>query len=147
MLVQIQGIITQLVFDHALKIRIKAESTSSATPVSSVATTPDTASLAESASMSPSDVHGNGDETETETETQTAVSEGTVTPKGKSASSVAGESATTKVSDEAPKAGNLVGKLNNLVTTDLNNIVDGRDFLFIGESNLQNLNSPDANGK
>lgn len=28
---------------------------------------------------------------------------------------------------------NLVGKLNNLVTTDLNNIVEGRDFILIRE--------------
>ena len=33
--------------------------------------------------------------------------------------------------EAAGKGGNLVGKLNNLVTTDLNNVVDGRDFLFI----------------
>jgi len=30
-------------------------------------------------------------------------------------------------------ADNLVGKINNLVTTDLNNITEGRDFLFICE--------------
>jgi len=29
------------------------------------------------------------------------------------------------------KGKNLVGKINNLVSTDLNNIVDGRDFLMI----------------
>jgi hypothetical protein len=29
-------------------------------------------------------------------------------------------------------ADNLVGKINNLVTTDLGNLVDGRDFLFLG---------------
>lgn len=33
-------------------------------------------------------------------------------------------------------AENLVGKINNLVTTDLNNIVDGRDFLMICESEI-----------
>jgi hypothetical protein len=37
----------------------------------------------------------------------------------------------------APKknaaADNLVGKINNLVTTDLNNITEARDFLFICE--------------
>jgi len=33
-------------------------------------------------------------------------------------------------------AENLVGKINNLVTTDLNNIVDGRDFLMICGSKI-----------
>ena len=129
-MVQVQAIITQLVFDHALKIRVKTEVASS-TPASSAVTTPDTASLAES-------VEG-GSASETETETQTAVSE-TTTPKHKRTSSESGESSTTKASEKAPdadaKSGNLVGKLNNLVTTDLNNLVDGRDFLFLGKPTL-----------
>lgn len=33
-----------------------------------------------------------------------------------------------------PSSGNLIGKINNLVTTDLSNLIDGRDFLFIGTS-------------
>ncbi|EKM60769.1 uncharacterized protein PHACADRAFT_246884 [Phanerochaete carnosa HHB-10118-sp] len=128
LLVQTQAIITQLVFDHALRIRVKAD-TASTTPTSSAATTPDTASIAESA---PSE---GGDESEAET--TTAVSEGTArASKHKRATSEGGESTSTKVSEKASesggaKGGNLVGKLNNLVTTDLNYIVDGRDFLFI----------------
>jgi len=35
---------------------------------------------------------------------------------------------------ETRKAENLVGKINNLVTTDLGNITDARDFMFICES-------------
>jgi len=33
--------------------------------------------------------------------------------------------------DEATADSNLIGKINNLVTTDLNNITDGRDFMFL----------------
>ncbi|GJE85927.1 multidrug resistance-associated ABC transporter [Phanerochaete sordida] len=124
-LVQVQAIITQLVFDHALRIRVKAETTGS-TPVSSAAVTPDTASIAESAP-------GDGDGA-SEADTTTAVSEGTA-PKHKRSASDA-DSTATKVpekdeKDKDTKGGNLVGKLNNLVTTDLNNVVDGRDFLFM----------------
>lgn len=38
-----------------------------------------------------------------------------------------------KETDDAPSSdtNNLVGKINNLVTTDLENITDGRDFLFV----------------
>ncbi|KAI0344119.1 multidrug resistance-associated ABC transporter [Trametopsis cervina] len=128
-LVQVQALITELVFEHALRIRVKAE-TSSGTPspsaASSVATTPDNASLAERSDR--------GESPDTDDETTTAVSEGTSVPKGKK--SRAPSEASTAAASEKPKeasagSGNLVGKLNNLVTTDLNNLVDGRDFLFV----------------
>ena len=47
------------------------------------------------------------------------------------------EDSSTLKSDTKPatydkkEAQNLIGKINNLVTTDLGNIVDGRDFLMI----------------
>lgn len=113
---------------------MKAE-TASSTPALSAVTTPDTASIAE---PTPSEGQGSGDETETETETTTAVSEGTATAsKHKRSASEGSGSTSTKIPEKASegsgKGGNLVGKLNNLVTTDLNNIVDGRDFMFFGE--------------
>lgn len=37
-------------------------------------------------------------------------------------------------SDNSTKSSNLVGKMNNLVSTDLENLVDGRDFLLLGSS-------------
>ncbi|KAF9449128.1 multidrug resistance-associated ABC transporter [Macrolepiota fuliginosa MF-IS2] len=69
MLVQTEGLLTQLIFEHSLRLRMKAE-----------------------ASDRP-DQPTNG--------------------------------STTR------KADNLVGKINNLVTTDTTNIVDARDFLFV----------------
>lgn len=36
------------------------------------------------------------------------------------------------VSEDPEKSRNLVGKMNNLVSTDLENLVDGRDFLLLG---------------
>lgn len=133
MLVQTEAIITQLVFEHALRIRVKAETSKTSSPSSSVATTPDNASLADTNEAS-SEVNGSEDETDA----HTAVSEGTNASKVKKtkAPSTSGDSSTTQAS-AAPasdeKGGNLVGKLNNLVTTDLNNMVDGRDFLFVSK--------------
>ncbi|KAI0085671.1 P-loop containing nucleoside triphosphate hydrolase protein [Irpex rosettiformis] len=130
MLVQVQALITQLVFEHALRIRVKAEtsSTPSSSAASSVATTPDNASIAERSDGVESPV--------TDDETQTAVSEGTsATKASKRMSQAPSETSTAAVTDVASssesKSGHLVGKLNNLVTTDLNNLVDGRDLLFI----------------
>ncbi|KZT13899.1 hypothetical protein NEOLEDRAFT_1125841, partial [Neolentinus lepideus HHB14362 ss-1] len=65
-LVRTEGIITQLVFEHALRVRMKAE---------------------------------------------------TASEEGKSTDNTA--------------ASSLVGKINNLVTTDLGNLCDGRDFLVV----------------
>ncbi|KAH7097252.1 hypothetical protein BKA62DRAFT_751274 [Auriculariales sp. MPI-PUGE-AT-0066] len=72
MLVRTESIITQLVFEHALKIRVR-----------------------EDAQQQPDDDKANA--------------------KGAA----------------SRKSTNLVGRINNLVTTDLNNITNARDFLFI----------------
>ena len=115
--------ITQLVFEHALRIRMKSEpssSSSSPSQPSTSAPTPDTASVAESTSgHSPDGTEG---------------IEGTSTTLASEATSSEMDKASIKGEEKKPtgeKGGNLVGKINNLVSTDLNNIIDGRDFLMI----------------
>ena len=122
--------ITELVFEHALRIRVKAEGGTGSSPsaASSVATTPDNASIAEQSDAP--------DSPSTDDETQTAFSEGTRASKGKK-SQAPSETSTATAGQPQPaeaKGGHLVGKLNNLVTTDLNNLVDGRDILFVCQS-------------
>lgn len=34
---------------------------------------------------------------------------------------------------KAREKDNFIGRINNLITSDLDNIVNGRDFLFLGE--------------
>lgn len=137
MLVQTEVIITQLVFDHALRIRVKSEtsSTPGSSAASSTATTPDNASIADVSERSESPAVEDD-------ETQTAISEGTSASKAgkhkKSQSQSPSEASTAATAVEKPKsdgtpAGNLVGKLNNLVTSDLSNVTNGRDFLFVGK--------------
>ncbi|KAL5534538.1 hypothetical protein ACEPAG_1001 [Sanghuangporus baumii] len=120
-LVRCEGIITQLVFEHALRIRMKAQ-TSSASPSgpSTVTSTPDTVSIAES-----------------ETSTEATILNGNeIGPSNASIKSDSGKGkgkdSKDALGDSAPKSksstDNLVGKLNNLITTDLTNIVEGRDF-------------------
>ncbi len=36
-----------------------------------------------------------------------------------------------KKKDDTDKGSNLVGRINNLISTDLENITEGRDFLFV----------------
>ncbi|KZP30958.1 P-loop containing nucleoside triphosphate hydrolase protein [Athelia psychrophila] len=113
-LVRTEGIITQLVFEHSLRIRMKAEARSMdegddapqvGTPTESIVST-GTSALNEAASGS----SGKGKQ-QGRDEGEEAIP-APPTPK-------------TKSSD------NLVGLVNNLVTTDLANISDGRNFIFL----------------
>ncbi|KAF9650725.1 multidrug resistance-associated ABC transporter [Thelephora ganbajun] len=123
LLTQAQGMITQLVFEHALRIRMKSESSESSPCTSQPSTsapTPDTASVAESSSGHSPDGTEN--------------TEGTFTTPASGATPPEADKASIKGEEKKPtgeKGGNLVGKINNLVSTDLNNIIDGRDFLMI----------------
>ncbi|KAI0306147.1 hypothetical protein B0F90DRAFT_1814940 [Multifurca ochricompacta] len=87
----------------------------------SEATTPDNGSVVDVAVVSES-AGGSGEESGQSTAASSV--------KGKQKDeSVASESG--KDSEEPGGAGNLVGKMNNLVSTDLENLVDGRDFLLL----------------
>ncbi|KAH9016830.1 hypothetical protein EDB85DRAFT_700652 [Lactarius pseudohatsudake] len=126
--VRVTAIVTQLVFEYALRIRVKAETLSSteatptATPeVGSEATTPDSGSVVEINTVS-EEAGGSSEETRGEQSTVAA-------------SSIKGErKEETSGSDSGGEAGgssNLVGKLNNLVSADLENLVSGVDFLHL----------------
>ncbi|KAH9984900.1 hypothetical protein BJV77DRAFT_1035217 [Russula vinacea] len=127
-LVRVSAIITQLVFEHALRIRVKAETSSSprATPAvtpeaRSESTTPDNVSVVDnnvSETMS-----GSGEENGQSTTSSNI--------KGKQKEEFPGGIAGGADSEDPGKSSNLVGKMNNLVSTDLENIVDGRDFLLL----------------
>ncbi|KAK7694249.1 hypothetical protein QCA50_001429 [Cerrena zonata] len=135
MMVRTQAIVTQLVFDHALRIRVKAE-TSDTPPSSartSTVTTPDTASIADHASTPGGSTDGTSDdETSAAVSTQGAVA---VKKANQRDSQLSTSSTSTKVAEKSgdSKGGNLVGKMTNLVTTDTQNIIEGRDFLFAGK--------------
>lgn len=149
-LVRAECLITQLIFEHSLRIRVKAETDPNAPPTSTPATpatlTPDQASINESSSpqdessisshvvdASTTDVNTLHSRDETLRASSSSV-KSSASSKGKS------KSKSTKEDDKASKqtdkdghssADNLVGKINNLVTTDLNNIVDSRDFMMV----------------
>ncbi|KAH8986100.1 hypothetical protein EDB92DRAFT_2116516 [Lactarius akahatsu] len=131
-LVRITAIITQLVFEHALRIRVKAETSSSpeatptATPeVGSQATTPDSGSAVEINIVS-EDAGGSGEETRSEQSTLAASS-----IKGKRKEEASRSDSGSEDGEEPGDSSNLVGKMNNLISTDLENIVEGRDFLLL----------------
>ena len=94
---------------------------SSVSASSTVVSTPETASIADS-----------------DATTEVTTLNGTETQPGNASmksDADKGKGKNTK-GDVAPKSksstDNLIGKLNNLVTTDLQNIVEGRDFVMLG---------------
>lgn len=124
---RVSAIVTQLVFEHALRIRVKAgtstspETTPAVTPdARSDTATPDNVSIADN-NLSET-VGGSGEEN----------SQSTASPsvKGKQTDAFPASMAGSDDSEDPGKSGNLVGKMNNLVSTDLENIVEGRDFLL-----------------
>jgi hypothetical protein len=132
--VRITAIVTQLVFEHALRIRMKAETSSSpvATPTAtpegrSEVTTPDSGSVVDINIVSEDAAGGSSEETRSEQSTTTAS-----TLKGKRKEEAPGSNSGKEVGDESGGSSNLVGKTNNLVSTDMENLIDGRDFLLFG---------------
>ncbi|KDQ30408.1 hypothetical protein PLEOSDRAFT_1053612 [Pleurotus ostreatus PC15] len=119
-LVRVEAMLTQLLFEHALRIRVKAETSSS----SSEGSVKD-ASVASSSSNSGSSTPAAStpalpaqEWTEPGHEERDPSKTAAKVPEAATDSSEGGD-------------GNLVGKLNNLVSTDLSNITDARDFIFL----------------
>ncbi|KAJ6621777.1 hypothetical protein B0H10DRAFT_2015711 [Mycena sp. CBHHK59/15] len=129
-LVRTEAIITQLVFAHSLRIRMQAETTATKKEADDSPTigTPATISGGESEVDSAD---------EAQSTTTFATGEGTPSSEPDSATVQASSSSvkstgtkeSAKISKDEPtkSQGSLIGKINNLVTTDL---VDSRDFLF-----------------
>ncbi|KAJ3564973.1 hypothetical protein NP233_g7938 [Leucocoprinus birnbaumii] len=141
-LVRCEAIITQLVFEHALRIRVKAE-TEKGPHVAAVVepSTPVSESVAET-DESETSSHDNATEhsrqtTTASTQTTSGVTLRADSPSVKSVASKAtqqnNDSDTNKdeTFEGTSSASNLVGRINNLVTTDLGNIIDARDLTFV----------------
>ncbi|KAF9522597.1 multidrug resistance-associated ABC transporter [Crepidotus variabilis] len=129
-LVRTQAILTQLVFDHSLRIRFKAEAdgeSKSAQP--SGFTTPRIQPDDESVERS---VEGS-----TSTDAETVVGHTASTTEQSTFTAVEEQSVKAKAKDQPTKApaaqkkkDNLVGKINTLVTVDVDNIANAKDFLM-----------------
>lgn len=127
-LVRVSAIVTQLVFEHALRIRVKAETSSSprttpaVTPEArSETATPDNVSVADN--IRPETAGGSGEESGRSTTS--------LSIKGKQKEEFPASLVTDDENEDPGKASNLVGKMNNLVSTDLENLIDGRDFILL----------------
>jgi hypothetical protein len=115
-LVRVEAIITQLIFEHALRIRVKVEVEPHGGP--SAATVALSQTLIPGQGRSTSASHSQGTPPEGSTTDQHIPNAGKQSAKDKH----------TKV-----KSSNLIGMINNLVTADLGNITGARHFLNGGE--------------
>lgn len=148
-LVRIESIIIQLVFEHALRIRIKDDpvpSEKSAGGTTAVGT-PDSEGPGTPVNDRASEANGNGHSQPATDSTAVSSSAGgsststasTTKDKGKRkrAPSIALSISSTKTATgkdkekEKDKEKNLIGRINNYISTDLGNIIDARDFLFM----------------
>ena len=142
-LVRTEGILTQLVFEHALRIRMKEDAPN--TGGTSVPNTPKAQTfdlpLVDDEDRTGADPDGASTATTTAVDgvtiaAPTSVStdpqmpaKSTSPPPPPSPSSSA--KLEEKSEDSSPSGANLAGRINNLISTDLENITDSRDFMFL----------------
>jgi len=145
--VRTEVLLTQLVFEHSLRIRLKAEAAADAKPTpeaeamlteSEANVASDTASVSTSGDVS---IVASGSGSAREGfEVSTAIPSGEPCKAGSESDTTLVKVSTNRKPKEAKEKqkedsrksnGNLIGKINNLVTTDLNNITSGGDFLMI----------------
>jgi len=129
-LVRTEGIITQLVFEHSLRIRMKTQASGATTSSSEDMTAAPTLDSVSIADGTEGQKISNSSRDQTQTVQSSSASVNSILSKIKHKArdvKIADDTVTKKEGT----ADNLVGKINNLVTTDLGNIVDGRDFLLV----------------
>jgi hypothetical protein len=124
-----EGLLTQLVFEHSLRIRFKAEGPkeNSSSTVQSASLTPETQSLEASTTLEDSDA-------------QSDTTANSTKGKGKGNSSTT-KSVIAKDEKKEEKKDNLVGRINTLVTVDLDNVVSAKDFLMVGKCQCRHTQS------
>ncbi len=139
-LIQGEAILTHLIFEHSLRIRFKAEHSDEKRgrvpeeeSLTAVAV-PETASATEASAPTDS---GENNATEEITSSSSASSKG---PKSSRSSVSEAKDSGIKSKEKKRENANLIGKLNNLITTDMRNILETRDFLMLcKDSELQPL--------
>ncbi|KAF8885698.1 multidrug resistance-associated ABC transporter [Gymnopilus junonius] len=116
-LARTQAILTQLVFEHAFRIRFKAEATSSTSATTARAGSPDNRSIADSSTQ-----EGEAQSVQTETTGTSLKGKGKADPS---------QAVAALPEADSQKKDNLIGKMNTLVAVDLDNIIGAKDFLMV----------------
>ncbi|KAJ7742653.1 hypothetical protein DFH07DRAFT_835946 [Mycena maculata] len=107
-LVQVEGLCTELIFEHALRVRVKAHN-------------PDAEATVAPSEEGSTEGTLNAGDAESDASSETA--QGTLSTTSKDPKAIGAASATNSSID--------VGKISNLVTTDLRNVTSMSDFLLL----------------
>ena len=140
--------LTQLVFEHSLRIRLKAEASNEKIEDDNVTVigTQDSASVIESTTADSNSLTGEAASQSSQASSPSPREDSSSDSQSTSKGPVKAKDSSTLKSDTKPatkdkkETQNLIGKINNLVTADLGNIVDGRDFLTISMLSTSILN-------
>ncbi|THU95701.1 P-loop containing nucleoside triphosphate hydrolase protein, partial [Dendrothele bispora CBS 962.96] len=121
-LVRTEAILTQLVFEHALRIRMKSETNDTSKEKQQQISSPEDTS--KPATPTPPE---SASQTDSDSDSRPPPPPATPVPTTPSPSP-SGGAAPGEDDKKKSSAANLVGRMNNLVTSDLQSIVDARDF-------------------
>ncbi|KAF8307152.1 hypothetical protein DL93DRAFT_151027 [Clavulina sp. PMI_390] len=129
--VQLEALITQVVFEHALRIRIKEERNSSeaastpapVVPEASIPTT-DTTLIDAPEVVASNSALENPVLADMEAQAIVAATSSELNPQSEATIPPESSEEERKNDDKAAKSANLIGKINNLITSDLSNIVN-----------------------
>ena len=117
-LLRVQAILIELIFEHGLRIRLKAVPSGESSPIP-VAETPSSASTIFVENRSPN-------------RSASSLAEGS---DGESSDVTKGKAKAQptkkEIPPQQPKKNTLVGKINTIVTVDIDRITNGRDFLMV----------------
>ncbi|EIN07961.1 P-loop containing nucleoside triphosphate hydrolase protein [Punctularia strigosozonata HHB-11173 SS5] len=149
MTVRAEAIVTQLVFVHALRIRLKGEEDAEKKEGDGAKDKGKGKDAAAAPASAEASTSGGESATETETETGTETESTTVaesdterspSPTASTATATPSEADLSKdkkdgaKSDEKKSAKQIVGKINNLVTSDLSSLSQARDWPYLIEA-------------
>ena len=128
--VRTEGLLTQLVFEHSLRIRLKAEASNETIEEDdlTVIGTQDSVSVTEGTSVNSGEGASQSSQPTPISASEDSSGDSQSASNGKDKEDLSTLKSNTR---DKEKAQNLIGKINNLVTTDLGNVTDGKDFLMI----------------
>ena len=149
-LARTEALVIELVFEHSLRIRLKTETSNDSLEVASAASAPPTSKdtpAKDAAVVTTPEMEG-ARIPNLDSVTSSEISQSSTVVASKEPSAVGSEAAASKanqngkakaksnpakVEKKSGKDANFIGRLNNLVTTDLQNIVRAKDFLILCE--------------
>ncbi|KAF8963030.1 multidrug resistance-associated ABC transporter [Flammula alnicola] len=137
MIAHTEALLTELVFEHSLRIRFATETPTEKTDHegqdgTTVVGTPDTSSAIENSSEDTDNVDNSPEaSSDSQSTTTKASTKGKAKDDSPAPNPAPATVAAAPVKKETKNEANFVGKINNLVTTDLDNIISARDFLLL----------------